>query len=101
MKKQFANYSKGLAALKEASNISSNESTGSGLSFCIIGATLKQAIKTGVLDDLDLRTVILFDTQSIDDVFCNKKYLTNIKKSGLSMPLHGNGGVLPLELMDS
>jgi hypothetical protein len=49
MKEQFANYSKELAALKEESCISSNESTGSGLSFCIIGATLKQAIKTGVL----------------------------------------------------
>jgi hypothetical protein len=70
MKKQFANYSKELAALKEESSISSNESAGSGLSFCIIGATLKQAIKTSVLDDLDLRTVILFDTQSTDDVFC-------------------------------
>jgi hypothetical protein len=50
-----------------------------------------------VLNDLDLRTVILFDAQSTDDVFCNEKYLRNIKKSGLSMPLHGNGGVLPLE----
>jgi hypothetical protein len=80
MKKQFANYSKDLAALKEESSISSNESAGSGFSFCIIGATLKQSIKTGVLDDLDLRTEILLDTQSTDNVFRNKKYLTNIKK---------------------
>jgi hypothetical protein len=77
VKKQFANYSKELAALKEESNISSNESVEPGLSFCIIGATLKQAIKTGVLDDLDLWTGTLFDTQSTDDVFCNKKYLRN------------------------
>jgi hypothetical protein len=80
MKKQFANYSKELAALKEESSISSNESAEPGLSFCIIGVTLKQAIKTGVLDDLDLRTGTLFDTQSTDDVFCNKKYLRKIKK---------------------
>ena len=97
MKKQFANYSKELAALKEESSISSNGSAGSGLSFCTVGATLKQAVETGVLQDLDLRKVILFDTQSTDDVFCNKKYLRNIRKSNKPMPLHGNGGVLPLE----
>jgi Zinc knuckle len=97
MKKQFANYSKELAALKEESSISSNESAGSGLSFCTIGATLKQAVASGVLKDLDLRKVILFDTQSTDDVFCNKKYLRNIRKSNQRMPLHGNGGILQLE----
>jgi hypothetical protein len=65
--------------------------------LCTIGATLKHAVDTGVLKDLDLRKVILLDTQSTDDVFCNKKYLRNIRKSRESMPLHGNGGVLPLE----
>jgi hypothetical protein len=67
------------------------------LSFCTIGVTLKQAVDTGVLGDFDLRKVILFDTQSTDDVFCNKTYLRNIRKSKVSMPPHGNGGVLPLQ----
>jgi hypothetical protein len=101
MKKQFANYSKELAALKEESSISSNESTGSGLSFCIIGATLKQAIKSGVLDDLELRTVILFDTQSTDDVFCNKKYLTSIKNQDCRCPFMETEGCFLWNTLDS
>ena len=51
---------------------------------------LKQS--RGKLTDLKLREVILLDNQSTMSLFCNKKMVSNIRKSAESLTLRSNGG---------
>jgi hypothetical protein len=44
--------------------------------------------------NLDLREVILLDSQSIMDLICKKALVTNISKSNKSMRLQSNGGTM-------
>jgi hypothetical protein len=44
--------------------------------------------------ELDLKNVILLDSQSTMDLFCNPKFVDNIKKSSKSMRLKSNGGTM-------
>jgi hypothetical protein len=44
--------------------------------------------------ELDLKNVILLDSQSTMDLFCNPKFVDNIKKSNKKMRLKSNGGTM-------
>eukprot|EP00979_Chaetoceros_neogracilis_P009884 scaffold2278_cov174-Chaetoceros_neogracile.AAC.1 len=35
---------------------------------------------------------VLLDSQSTVSVFCNKKYLTNVRNAGKKLTVHTNGG---------
>ena len=45
-----------------------------------------------------LRTWLLLDNQSTDNIFCNKDYLVNIRKTDATLDLTSNGGGLKNEL---
>ncbi len=44
------------------------------------------------LKDLDLRGVILLDNQSAMSLFCNRKFVSNIRQSEQPLTLRSNGG---------
>jgi hypothetical protein len=49
----------------------------------------------GSQDDYQhLRQSLLLDNQSTADIFCNLRYLTNIREVSETLTLHTNGGVL-------
>ena len=52
---------------------------------------LKQSAK---LRDLDLRSIILLDSQSTVNVFCNRKYISNVRKDATPLKLSSNGGTM-------
>ena len=56
-----------------------------------IEALLKQSEKDHPRD-LDLRRVWLLDSQSTTNLFCNKRYVTDIKECDTAMRLQSNGG---------
>ena len=47
---------------------------------------------TGKLEGLDLRNVILLDSQSTMSLFCKKRLVTKIRKSNEKLTLRSNGG---------
>ncbi|MGL6130279.1 MAG: hypothetical protein ACRCZ9_01525, partial [Fusobacteriaceae bacterium] len=59
--------------------------------------TFKQSV--GMLDDLDLRKVILLDNQSTMSLFCNKKMVYNIRASDEKMTLQSNGGSMTVHMI--
>ncbi len=52
--------------------------------------SMKQS--TGKLEGLDLRNVILLDSQSTMSLFCKKRLVTKIRKSNEKLTLRSNGG---------
>ena len=48
-------------------------------------------------DQLDLKNIILLDTQSTLDLICNKKLTSKIKKSDKRISFQGNGGTLTIK----
>jgi hypothetical protein len=59
-------------------------------------AAMNYMFKQSTTTDLDLRKVILLDSQSTIDVFCNRKLLTNIHRSPTPIRLQSNGGTMEL-----
>jgi hypothetical protein len=55
--------------------------------------TFKQ-FKKGLGKEFDLREVILLDNQSTVDIFCNKKFVNNIRLAPEPLTLKSNGGKL-------
>ena len=51
------------------------------------GIVMAHTIKT-----VNLRKVILIDSQTTYDVFCNPKYVHNVQKAGKNLHLSTNGG---------
>ena len=47
--------------------------------------------------ELDLRNILLADNESTCDLFCNEKYVTNIRKAPEPMHVNTNGGELIVE----
>jgi hypothetical protein len=50
----------------------------------------------GTRPHLDLREVVLLDSQSTIDLVCNKELVTDISKSNKNMQLKSNGGVMTI-----
>jgi hypothetical protein len=61
------------------------------------GLLLSPVLTQGKVKDLDLRNVILLDSQSTLDVFCNKNLVNNITKGACDITrLKSNGGAMTL-----
>ena len=45
-------------------------------------------------DELDMREVILLDSQSTMDIFCNRNLVANVLESSTTLTLQSNGGSL-------
>ena len=50
--------------------------------------------------ELDLRNILLAGNESTCDLFCNEKYVTNIRKAPEPMHVNTNGGELIVEYID-
>jgi hypothetical protein len=59
--------------------------------------TLDYTFKQSTSTDLDLRKVILLDSQSTLDVFCNRNLLKNIRRAPEPIRLQSNGGTMDLK----
>jgi Reverse transcriptase (RNA-dependent DNA polymerase) len=46
------------------------------------------------LQDINMKDVILLDNESTTDLFCNKRFVTDIRKSKSTVTINGNGGTL-------
>jgi hypothetical protein len=114
MKNQFTMIDAKLDSLNEGSDMSGSNDKGDGSSFFMmesyqfaqvepmfnprIQAILKQ-LEHPV--HLDLRNIWLLDCQSMTDLACNKKFLTDIKVLTNTMCVATNGGMLSSNKKDS
>ena len=53
---------------------------------------LQQGVLLAMRSSMDLKSQILLDSQSTHDVFCNPKYVRNIRKAKRDLVLSTNGG---------
>ena len=60
--------------------------------FSFVQSSTAYIFKQDKSHGLDLRKVILLDSQSTVDLFCNADFVTNIRESPRSMRLQSNGG---------
>jgi hypothetical protein len=106
-KNQFKNLKKSFGQLKLAQedNSASNSSEemlhfqygsringGGSLPHEFMGMAFKQSKKG--LQGFDLREVVLLNNQSTVDIFCNKKFVSNIQLAPEPLTLKSNGGEL-------
>jgi hypothetical protein len=105
MKKSFTTVNTQLEKLKEAdSDISDSEGDDEASPFKMDAAlqfaqvdkefeprTAKLLKQTGCTIRLDLREIILLDSQSTMDIFCNAALVSKTRKSNLSVRLKSNG----------
>jgi hypothetical protein len=54
------------------------------------------AHKSGAMEKLNLRNLILIDSQTTHNVFCNKKYVKNTRKAVRTLHLSTNGGTMKI-----
>jgi hypothetical protein len=115
MKKSFATLQSKIDEMDEDSELSDSDSDDDGQSHFQFsehkttgvpshnGIVLQQTFKkrnaaivlkqsNGKPTRLDLRNVILVDSQSTMDLFCNKQLVTNVTKANNKMRLQSNGG---------
>ncbi len=64
---------------------------------CFASRNIKQGTALTTFKD-KLRTWLLLDNQSTDNIFCNKDYLINIRKTNTTLDLTSNGGGLKTNL---
>ena len=53
---------------------------------------LRKGVLVAMRTSMDLRSLVLLDSQSTHDVFCNPKYVSNIRKAKRDLVLSTNGG---------
>jgi hypothetical protein len=108
LKKSFATLSSKIAELENESDISNSDSDDEEASHFQTNFTFAQNLKrdfeqrnkdilfkkAGPKLNLALRNIILLDSQSTMDLFCNPKLVHRIHRSKHSMKLQSNGGTM-------
>lgn len=101
LEKTMKSVQKSFAQLQAAAQTSDNNNEEqSHFQFVQLNETLNRVHfnqSQGKLTDIDLREVILLDSCSTCNLFCNRQYIHNIKKLSKPLKLTSNGGSMTID----